>query len=162
MDADAARDLFDRDDKSKKQFETWACLRIGFIPQEKKGADGGLDGVEWFGPKEEYKAIVSVKGGKTVGVEMLRSLDAVITQQGAQVGVFLTLEPPTSKMVDWAKQAGMFEAPGFAPVPRIQIVTIAQAIDARARAVNLPARHNDTFKRAAREKDSQSQGALDL
>ena len=95
MDADAARDLFDRDDKSKKQFETWACLRIGFIPQEKKGADGGLDGVEWFGPKKEYKAIVSVKGGKTVGVEMLRSLDAVITQQGAQVGVFLTLEPPT-------------------------------------------------------------------
>ena len=95
MDADAARDLFDRDDKSKKQFETWACLRIGFIPQEKKGADGGLDGVEWFGPKKEYKAIVSVKGGKTVGVEMLRSLDAVITQQGAKVGVFLTLEPPT-------------------------------------------------------------------
>ena len=162
MDADAARDLFDRDDKSKKQFETWACLRIGFIPQEKKGADGGLDGVEWFGPKREYKAIVSVKGGRTVGVDMLRSLDAVITQQGAQVGVFLTLEPPTSKMVDWAKQAGMFEAPGFAPVPRIQIVTVEAAIAARARAVNLPARHNDTFKRAAREDMPGRQAALDL
>ncbi len=162
MDTEGARDLFNRDDKSKKQFETWAVLRIGFIPQEKKGADGGLDGVEWFGPKKEYKAIVSVKGGKTVGVDMLRSLDAVITQQGAQVGVFLTLEPPTSKMVDWAKQAGMFEAPGFAPVPRIQIVTIEQAIQSRSRAVNLPARHNDTFKRAAREEDSTRQRALDL
>jgi site-specific DNA-methyltransferase (adenine-specific) len=162
MDTDAARDLFNRDDKSKKQFETWAVLRIGFIPQEKKGADGGLDGVEWFGPKKEYKAIVSVKGGKTVGVDMLRSLDAVITQQGAAVGVFLTLEPPTSKMVEWAKQAGMFEAPGFAPVPRIQIVTIEQAIQSRARAVNLPARHNDTFKRAAREEVTGRQSALDL
>jgi DNA modification methylase len=162
MDTDAARDLFSRDDKSKKQFETWAVLRIGFIPQEKKGADGGLDGVEWFGPKKEYKAIVSVKGGKTVGVDMLRSLDAVITQQGAAVGVFLTLEPPTSKMVEWAKQAGMFEAPGFAPVPRIQIVTIEQAIQSRARAVNLPARHNDTFKRAAREEVTGRQSALDL
>jgi site-specific DNA-methyltransferase (adenine-specific) len=162
MDTDAARDLFNRDDKSKKQFETWAVLRIGFIPQEKKGADGGLDGVEWFGPKKEYKAIVSVKGGKTVGVDMLRSLDAVITQQGAQVGVFLTLEPPTSKMVEWAKQAGMFEAPGFAPVPRIQIVTVEQAIQSRARAINLPARHNDTFKRAAREENTRRQTALDL
>jgi len=162
MDADAARDLFDRDDKSKKQFETWACLRIGFIPQEKKGADGGLDGVEWFGPKKEYKAIVSVKGGRSVGVDMLRSLDAVINAQGAQVGVFLTLEPPTSKMVDWAKQAGMFEAPGFAPVPRIQIVTVEQAIQSRARAVNLPARHNDTFKRAAREENTGRQTTLDL
>jgi len=95
-------------------------------------------------------------------LRLARSLDAVITQQGAQVGVFLTLEPPTSKMVEWAKQAGLFEAPGFAPVPRIQIVTIAQAIDTRARAVNLPARHNDTFKRAAREKDTTSQTTLDL
>jgi len=162
MDADAARDLFDRDDRSKKQFETWACLRVGFIPQEKKGADGRLDGVEWFGPKKEYKAIVSVKGGRSVGVDMLRSLDAVINQQAAQVGVFLTLEPPTSKMVDWARQAGMFEAPGFAAVPRIQIVTVAQAIQHRAHAVNLPAGHNDTFKRAARETDPKLQGALDL
>ena len=86
----------------------------------------------------------------------------MITQQGAQVGVFLTLEPPTSKMVEWAKQAGMFEAPGFAPVPRIQIVTIEQAIQSRSRAVNLPARHNDTFKRAAREEDPTRQRALDL
>lgn len=162
MDVDGARDLFNRDDRSKKQFETWACLRIGFIPQEKKGADGGLDGVEWFGPKKEYKAIVSVKGGKAVGVDMLRSLDAVVAQQGAKVGVFLTLEPPTAKMVEWAKQAGLFEAPGFAPVPRIQIVTVEQAIALRERAVNLPARHNDTFKKAPREVDRGAQGALDL
>lgn len=78
---------------------------------------------------------------------MLRSLDAVVTQQGAKVGVFLTLEPPTSKMVDWAKQAGLFEAPGFVPVPRIEIVTVEEAIRLRKLAVNLPARYDDTFKK---------------
>ncbi len=162
MDADAARDLFERDDRSKKQFETWAVMKIGFIPQEKKGADGGLDGVEWFGPGKAHKAIVSVKGGRTVGVEMLRSLDAVITQQGAQVGVFLTLEKPTSKMVDWAKQAGMFAVEGFAPVPRIQIVTVEEAIARRAEAVRLPLRHDDTFRKPAREEVAGRQAALDL
>jgi len=162
MDVDAARDLFERDDKSKKAFETWAVMKIGFIPQEKKGADGGFDGVEWFGPKREYKAVVSVKGGKSVNVEMLRSLDAVIKAQGAQAGVFLTLAEPTRAALDWAKQSGLFTAPGFAPVPRIQIVTIEQALALRARAVNLPARHNDTFKRAAREVDRGAQGALDF
>lgn len=162
MDVDAARDLFDRDDKTKKNFETWAVLKIGFIPQEKKGADGGMDGVEWFGPKKEYKAIVSVKGGRTVGVDMLRSLDAVVKQQGAQVGIFLTLEPPTKPMVDWARQAGMFQTPGFADVPRIQIVTIEDAIHKRAKAVDLQARHNDTFKKPAKEEDATRQKAMEL
>jgi len=124
MDADAARDLFQRDDKTKKDFEKWAVLKIGFIPQEKKGADGGMDGVEWFGPKKEFKAIVSVKGGEHISIEMMRSLDAVVKAQGAQVGVFLTPEPPIKPMIDWAKQAGTFQTPGFADVPRIQIVTI--------------------------------------
>jgi hypothetical protein len=44
----------------------------------------------------------------------------------------------------------------------MQIVTVEQAIAARARAVNLPARHNDTFKRAARDEVAGRQAALDL
>ena len=50
----------------------------------------------------------------------------------------------------------------FAPVPRIQIVTIAAAMALRDRAVRLPARRDDGFRRAAREQDTRSQGALDL
>ncbi|MDP4033615.1 MAG: hypothetical protein Q8P60_12320 [Pseudorhodobacter sp.] len=52
--------------------------------------------------------------------------------------------------------------PGFAPVPRIQIVTIKEALKLRDRALRLPARRDDTFKRAAREADPTAQGALDL
>ncbi len=162
MDVDAARDFFDRDDKTKKEFEKWAVTRLHFVPQDKKGADGGIDGVKWFGVNEEFKAVVSVKGGMKLGVEMVRSLDAVVTAQGAQVGVLLILEPPTKPMVDWAKQAGICDVPGFAPVPRLQIVTIEEAMRLRDRAVVLPARRDDTFKRAAKEVDKRAQGALDL
>ena len=47
-------------------------------------------------------------------------------------------------------------------MPRIQIVTVEQAIQPHARAVNLADHHNDTFKRAAREEVSGRQSALDL
>lgn len=162
MDVDAARDFFDRDDKTKKEFEKWAVTRLHFVPQDKKGADGGIDGVKWFGVNEEFKAVVSVKGGMKLGVEMVRSLDAVVTAQGAQVGVLLLLEPPTKPMLDWARQAGMCEVDGFAPVPRIQIVTIGEAMERRDRAVDLPARRTDTFKKAAREEDASRQKNMDL
>jgi site-specific DNA-methyltransferase (adenine-specific) len=51
---------------------------------------------------------------------------------------------------------------GFDPVPRIQIVTIEEALRMRDRAVQLPLRRDDAFKRAAREKDASAQRDLDL
>ncbi len=162
MDADAARDFFNRNDPTKKEFEIWAASKLGFIPQAKKGADGGVDGVRWFGVNEEFRAVVSVKGGTKLGVEMVRSLDAVVKAQGAQIGVLLTLEKPTKPMEDWARAAGMCEVPGFAPVNRLQIVTVEQALALRERAVEMPARRDDTFRKAAREVDGSKQGALDL
>jgi site-specific DNA-methyltransferase (adenine-specific) len=162
MDAEAARDFFNRNDPSKKEFEIWAAGRLGFIPQARKGADGGMDGVRWFGVNEEYRAVVSVKGGAKVGVEMVRSLDAVVTAQGAQIGVLLTLETPTKPMLDWAAQAGLCEVPGFAPVSRLQIVTIEDALRLRERAVDMPARRDDTFRKAPKEEDRRAQGKLDL
>ena len=80
----------------------------------------------------------------------------------AGIGVFLTLTEPTKPMITEAASAGQHEEPGFAPVPRLRIVTIEQAMTLRERSLHLPARHNDTFKRAAREEDSRRQGALDL
>ncbi len=64
-------------------------------------------------------------------------------------------------MVAEAAAAGQHEEPGFAPVPRVQIVTIEEAMRLRDRAVQLPARRDDTFKRAARG-NRRDQGKLDL
>jgi site-specific DNA-methyltransferase (adenine-specific) len=105
---------------------------------------------------------VSVKAGENVGVSMIRDLKGVIEREKAGIGVFLTLTEPTKPMITEAASAGLHEEPGFAPVPRLQIVTVEQAMALRERAVHLPARREDTFKRAAREDDTSRQTALDL
>lgn len=65
-------------------------------------------------------------------------------------------------MVAEAASAGLQEEPGFAPVPRLQIATVKQAMQLRERADQLPARRDDAFKRTAREEAPHRQGALNL
>lgn len=93
---------------------------------------------------------------------MIRDLKGVVERERAGVGVFLTLTEPTKPMIAEAASAGLHDEPGFAPVPRLQIVTVEQAMQLRERAVQLPARRDDAFKRAAREEEPGRQGALDL
>jgi len=81
---------------------------------------------------------------------------------GHAIGIFLTLTPPTKPMVTEAAAMGQHDEPGFAPVPRLQIVTVEDAMKLRDRAVQLPARRDDTFKRAARDERGGRQGALDI
>ena len=82
-------------------------------------------------------------------------------REAAQIGVFLTLTEPSRPMITEAAGAGQYEMEGFAPVPRIQIVTIEQALALRDRAVRLPLAR-DSFKRAAREEDPTRQAAMDF
>jgi hypothetical protein len=86
----------------------------------------------------------------------------VIEREKAAIRIFLTLTEPKKTMVAEAAAAGQFQMEGFEPVPRIQIVTIEVALELRDRAVRLPARRDDTFKRAAKEEDRTAQGRLDL
>jgi len=162
QDIDGARDLAARG--KYHEFEKWALSLIAAQPGNlgKKGADKGIDGSLYFSAKSEGRAIVSVKAGDNVGVAMIRDLRGVMMREGAGIGVFLTLPPPTRPMLTEAAGAGQCELPGFAPVPKIQIVTIEEAMKLRDRAVRLPARRDDTFRRAAREVDTRDQGSLDL
>ena len=162
---DGARDFFDRDDTTKKEFEKWAVSLIGFQPQAKKGADGGVDGMEWFGPGKAHRAIVSVKGGKSVTV-----VDACSTPstpcakaQGAEIAVLLSLEPPTKGAVDWAKAGGPLRRSPAPPSrsPRLQLVTHRGRPEARPRrGRKLPLRHADTFKKAPKEAARPAAGDL--
>jgi len=86
----------------------------------------------------------------------------LIEREKAEIGIFLTLTPPTRPMLAEAAAAGQYEEDSFAPVPKIQIVTIEEALELRDRAVRLPARRDDAFKPAAREDDKTAQGRLDL
>jgi site-specific DNA-methyltransferase (adenine-specific) len=65
-------------------------------------------------------------------------------------------------MVNEAAGAGQYTLPGRdIAVPRIQIVTIAEALALRDRAVRVPL-VQASHRRAAREEDATRQQALDL
>jgi site-specific DNA-methyltransferase (adenine-specific) len=160
QDLAGARDLAARG--QYHEFEKWALSLVNAQPGNlgKKGADRGLDGNIYFG--KTSRAVVSVKAGQNVSVQMIRDLRGVVEREKAEIGVFLTLTPPTRPMVTEAAAAGQFEEPGFAPVPRLQVVTVEEAMRLRDRAVLLPARRDDAFKRAAREEKPERQGRLGL
>jgi site-specific DNA-methyltransferase (adenine-specific) len=167
QDLAGAKDMANRGKTDKNyyfEFEKWALSLIAAQPGNlsKKGADKGIDGNMWFGPKHEGRAIISVKAGENIGVPQIRDLRGVIEREKAAVGVFLTLNEPTKPMITEAAGAGQYIMDGFPPVPRIQIVTIDEALKLRDRAVKLPARRDDTFKKAAVEKDISAQGSLNL
>ena len=82
--------------------------------------------------------IVSVKVGENIGVSMIRDLMGIVERERAGVGVFLTLTEPTKPMIAEAVSAGLHEEPGFSPDPRIQIVTVEDALHLRERAVHPP------------------------
>jgi restriction endonuclease Mrr len=78
---------------------------------KKKGADTGIDGLIYFKPdlKTTEKAIVSVKGGEDISVAMIRDLAGVLQREKAQIGIFITLHPPTKAMITEAVKAGFYE-----------------------------------------------------
>ena len=165
QDLAGARDLANRGREDKNyyfEFEKWALSLIAAQPGNlsKKGADRGIDGNIYFA--KTARAIVSVKAGDNIGVGMIRDLRGVIEREGAEIGVFLTLTEPKKTMITEAAAAGLFEMEGNDPVPRIQLVTIEDALTLRDRAVRLPLRRGDTRKKAPREEDQGRQSALDL
>ena len=165
QDIHAARDLANRGRDNGNyyfEFEKWALSLIDAQPGNlsKKGADKGIDGNLWFG--KTGRAIVSVKAGENVGVAMVNALHGVMERERAQMGILLTLTPPTKPMLRDAAAAGQFAMDGFSPVPRLQIVTIEDAMRLRERVVQLPARRADSFRRAPREEDRSAQGRLEL
>lgn len=126
-DFEGAADLAERD---KYQFEWWACSLVKAQPYKgkKKGADGGIDGLIWFQDEangKPKKIIVSVKGGKNVGVGMIRDLNSVVDREKAAIGLFVTLSPPTRNMIKESTAAGFYKCEHNGKnYPKIQILTI--------------------------------------
>lgn len=123
----SAEDLAARD---KYQFQWWAVSMVDAIPfgGKKKGADGGIDGMIYFKPdgRRVEKAIVSVKGGDNVGVQMIRDLHSAMEREKAPIGVFVTKVSPTSAMEREAAAVGRFRSDVTGKTySRLQIITVA-------------------------------------
>jgi site-specific DNA-methyltransferase (adenine-specific) len=152
-----ALDLAARD---KYQFQWWAVGQVGARPYKgkKKGADGGIDGILYFKAdrRTDRAAVVSVKGGETVGVGAVRDLVGVLDRERghAELAILLCAALPTRAMEKEAAAAGFYtcEAGTF---PRVQIVTLAEIFQGRR--PKLPfGWSGGTFKAAAREDLSEA------
>ena len=157
-DVDGARQLALDD---KHQFEWWALSLVKAKPtgegtelgKGKKGADGGKDGMIFFRDTGSKlgKIVVSVKGGKNVSVEMVRSLGDVVDEQKAAIGLFITLEQPTKPMLDWAAKKGLFHSDTWGDFPKVQIITIEDILTGKKIAIP-PTAVAETFATPRREK----------
>ncbi|MCC7266008.1 MAG: hypothetical protein IT546_01570, partial [Caulobacteraceae bacterium] len=164
-DLGAARALAEAD---KHQFQLWALSMIdNAVPYKggRKGADGGVDGYVYFQvPSSEGagsktitgKAIVSIKGGG-VSDPQVKDLITTIDHEGAQMGLFITLLPPTRPMVTRAAAAGFYSA-GGRDYPKVQILTIEQLFEGRR--PEMPWLDPSVFKKAKREAPNTGQGTL--
>lgn len=119
------------------QFQFWALGLVGARPvggTKKKGADQGIDGVRYFQDEQKGGALVTkrmlvqVKGGHVKAGD-IRDLVGTLSREGAEMGVFLTMEPPTGPMKSEAASAGMYVSPwDNKPYPKLQIVTIEELL----------------------------------
>ncbi|SIE26303.1 DNA methyltransferase [Mycobacteroides abscessus] len=128
-DLGGARALFDR---SPLEFETWAVTMVNAEPNRKQVADKGVDGIARFplgGKGQIGKLIVSVKGGKTIGPAMVRELLGAVEARKAQMGVLITLAPPTRGVTDAIDHGGVFTHPANGQkYPRLQHITVADLL----------------------------------
>jgi site-specific DNA-methyltransferase (adenine-specific) len=125
--------------QDRDEFQKWA---IGLIPrarpyQDKKGKDTGIDGVLYFKDdlKDPKRALIQVKSGR-VGVKDVRDFLWVLEREGATLGLFVSLEPPTREMVREAEQAGFYTTPlGKLRIPRLQVRTVGELLEGKGFAI---------------------------
>ena len=148
-----ARQLAEED---AHQFQQWALGLVRARPDQEhsKGADQGIDGVRHFHDEREAGAtktiIFSVKGGKNLHANMVRDLLGVLSQEKAEIGVLISMYPPTEPMRGAAASAGFYSSPGWGTKhPRLQLLTIEELLAGKK--VDMPpTRDERTFKKAAR------------
>jgi DNA modification methylase len=159
-----------KDDKTRKEFEKWMILtysRNQARINEKKGADGGVDGIAYFlkdttkiGGAENGKAIFQVKSGKT-GRGDLAKLNSDRIREKADFGILLCMDMPTKAMRDEIAAAGKYQHPLLnREDDRLQVVTVAEIFAPLNKRLDLPMARADAVKSAAAVGDSGKQERL--
>jgi site-specific DNA-methyltransferase (adenine-specific) len=166
VDLESAKQLANDD---RYQFQWWACGMIGAMPlggelgdkKGKKGKDLGIDGKINFiddATGKPKSVMVQVKSGHVKSGD-IRDLHGTVDRENSAIGVFITLEQPTSDMNSEALSAGYYSSELWQKdFPRIQILTVEQLFQGER--VQMPPAHG-TFKKAEKVMKSEGkQGAL--
>jgi hypothetical protein len=142
------------------QFQSWALGLVGarIATSARKGADRGIDGRLYFHDDKSGKSkqiILSVKAGENVNVAQVRDLRGVIEREKAEIGVLISMEPPSKPMVKEAAEAGFYKSPHVeGKFPRLQIFTIEQFL--RGEQIAYPRLLDVTYKKAPRAREKQA------
>ncbi len=144
------------------QFEYWALGLVEARPanERRKGADSGVDGIIRFFDDNSGKAktiIVQVKSGQ-VGRNVIATLKGDMERENAEMGLLITLEPPTRPMTDEATAAGFYVPEAFPDrqFPRVQIATVEDILNGNGPAIpQLGLSQSPTFRRAPRQRRAQ-------
>jgi hypothetical protein len=138
------------------QFQSWALGLVGarIATSAKKGADKGIDGRLYFHDDKSGKSkqiVMSVKAGENVSVAQVRDLRGVIEREKAEIGVLISMAPPSKPMVKEAADAGFYKSPHIeGKFSRLQILTIEQLL--RGDEIAYPRFLDVTYKQAPKAK----------
>ncbi len=163
-DMDSAIALANRkDDKTRKEFEKWAILTYSKNQariNEKKGGDGGIDGVAYFMVDANIngKAVFQVKSGGAKR-DTVATLNSDRQREKAEFGILITMDNPTPSMRKEIIAAGKYYHPMMnREDDRIQIVTIAELLEGKR--IDLPMARIDIVKSAEDQSQSEAQVPL--
>jgi len=157
-------------EQDRYQFQWWALGLLGARSTEKrKGADKGIDGRLYFHDEvnKTKQVVFSVKSGK-VNVSHVRDLRGVVERENAEIGVLITLNPPSGPMRKEASTSGFYEPPEHVAkwkkrYQKIQILSIEEILNGKT--IDMPPllEVNVTFKTGAQAKrEKNHQELLDL
>ena len=150
------------------QFEYWALGLVNARPgnSRRRGADAGVDGYVNFFDDDSGKAktvLVQVKSGH-VQRNIIATLKGDMEREKAEMGLLVTLEPPTAPMAQEAAAAGFYVPEHFPnhQFPRVQIATIEDLLSGKSPTLpHLGLAAAPTFRRAPRRRAPQG-GAMML
>ncbi len=154
-----------KDDKTRKEFEKWAILTFSKNQariNEKKGADGGIDGIAYFllDKDSNGKAIFQVKS-RPGNRGDLATLNSDRQREKAEFGFLICTSLPTKPMRDEIAAAGKYKHPLLSREDdRLQVVTVAELFAPHNKRLDLPMARADAIKSAAARGDEDKQASL--
>jgi site-specific DNA-methyltransferase (adenine-specific) len=162
----SAKDLAQKTDKSRMQFQEWVVeVMMNGVVNPKRTADGGYDGYLTFSKSEKGKEfiLIEVKSG-SVTLNNLRAFIKIVHSEKAKIGAFVCFaEQVTKPMLHCAKEVGFYKPELWGKkFDKIQIVTIEDLLEGKN--VKYPSFENLTFKTATNNnimKNDNSKPLLD-
>ena len=129
---EGAKDLWQLD---PYHFQKWAVEQVDGFVTTRRTADGGIDGRLYFDHGGDLESMaLEVKGGKHVGISVLRELRGVLEDDQALMAGLIVMNPPKDTQAAnfgrFMADAGDLEVHGR-PYPRMQILTVEEILNGK-------------------------------